>query len=863
MKRTFAGCLAGALMSVAWSLTGTHAPAADWDIALSDQTTFTIRHQGDPVVTSSYVFWGANWKFAGARLAITQREGGQATFSGAVRDLGLTLTGRISQSTPQVLKFDYQIEAVRDLAVITGGGLEFNLKLNSSSFAAAPPSPELLPNDAGWKWPVGGGREVAVSFSPSPASVYFERGNKGKIRAMLIGSQLKAGKHAFAMTVQLPTGGQLVKSPTERYGPTDTSGWFRGALRHDVAPVDARFLNADDRPAGRRGFLRAEGDQLLFADDTPARFWGGNLAAYALFADKKQIEQQARRIAALGFNLMRLHHHDSMRWVNPTVIDKSRNDSRQFNAEALDRIDWWIRCLKNEGVYVWLDLHVGRQFKPGDGITEGFEEITRKDGEGKGFCYFNPKVRELMQEFQAAYLNHVNRYTGLAYKDDPAVMGLLLTNENDLTHHFGNLMLADKGNPVHHALFKQALQQFAAQTGLPAAQLERTWEGGPSKIFLNDVEHRFNQAMLQQLASLHVRVPIATTSYWGNDGLHALPALAAGSIIDAHSYGQEEALSVNPRHGANFIAWIGTAQVHDKPLAITEWNVEYPATDRFTAPLYLASIAALQGWDAPMIYNYSQRAFDTPTRTDKWSTYFDPALAGLMPAAAIVFRQGHVSPARTTYCLQLTREQLYYAALDPAKSAALRTLVEQSRLTLGLPDIKELDWDRPTQPAPGVKVVTDPQRDFIPAGQHFVRSDTGELTRDWEQGWQTIDTPKTQAAAGWIGGQSLQLKDVTMNVATPKATVAVTSLDNEPVVHSHRLLLTLMARVLPGSGEKMPFLSEPVRGTLTLRSQVEGLKLVPLGPDGQELPAVALSRQGDRYTLKLPPERGTHWFILK
>ena len=40
------------------------------------------------------------------------------------------------------------------------------------------------------------------------------------------------------------------------------------------------------------------------------------------------------------------------------------------------------------------------------------------------------------------------------------------------------------------------------------------------------------------------------------------------------------------------------AQVADKPMAVTEWNVPYPAKDRFMAPLYAASIAALQGWDA-------------------------------------------------------------------------------------------------------------------------------------------------------------------------------------------------------------------------------------------------------------------------
>ena len=144
------------------------------------------------------------------------------------------------------------------------------------------------------------------------------------------------------------TGAQAVPPVAERYGSADTAAWYADALPWNASPVDLSFLN--EKPAGKRGFVRAKGDALVFADGTPARFWGGNLAAYALFADKEQIRQQARRIAKLGYNLMRLHHHDSTRWVSPTVIDKSRDDSRHLDATGMDRIDWWIKCLKDEGV---------------------------------------------------------------------------------------------------------------------------------------------------------------------------------------------------------------------------------------------------------------------------------------------------------------------------------------------------------------------------------------------------------------------------------------------------------------------------------------------------------------------------------
>ena len=276
----------------------------------------------------------------------------------------------------------------------------------------------------------------------------------------------------------------------------------------------------------------------------------------------------------------------------------------------------------------------------------------------------------------------------------------------------------------------------------------------------------------------------------------ALPALADGDVIDAHSYGAAEALSVNPRYEANYLSWAAAARVAGKPLTITEWNVPYPAVDRFTSPLYIAAVASLQGWDASMIYNYSQEGSFTPGRPSQWLTFADPALTGMMPAAAVAYRQGHVSLARATYRLELGRD-LVMGNWSPANSFTIRTLTERGRIEIGLPKMKEWDWGRMTAPAAaGVNVVTDPSRDFIPAGQGFVESDTGELRRDWEQGYQTIDTPRSQAVSGWVGGLPLRLRDVSFRLETKKAVVAVTSLDDRPIASSRRVLVTALVCAL-------------------------------------------------------------------
>ena len=132
----------------------------------------------------------------------------------------------------------------------------------------------------------------------------------------------------------------------------------------------------------------------------------------------------------------------------------------------------------------------------------------------------------------------------------------------------------------------------------------------------------------------------------------------------------------------------------------------------------------------------------------------------------------------------LDQPQLFDRELNPTSAATLRTLVEQSRITVGLPAVNELPWLAHTAATGDTTIVTDPNHDFIPSGQSFVRSDTGEILRNWKFGIQTINTPKTQAVSGWVGGKTLKLGDATIQIDTRKAVVALTSLDNQPLSKS-------------------------------------------------------------------------------
>ncbi|GJM18073.1 MAG: hypothetical protein DHS20C14_02860 [Phycisphaeraceae bacterium] len=830
--------------------------APQWSVRVSDAGTPEVFVDGTQALAAKFHFWSADWAYAWSEFEIGQRTRGVLPFTGAVRNLGLTFAGTIDDTAPGTVRVEFTCTASRDLTDLIGGGIEFSLDRDAAAPAGAG-TPELLAGDAGWTWPVQGGA-VRATFDAPLAELYFERADTGRVRCMFIGHDLAAGEHRFAYTLDLPEGATAQAPIAERYAPPDARTWHADTMVWNAWPIDMSYLN--DKPAGGHGFLRTDRDRLVFADGTEARFWGTNLQAYSLFnGSHADIERQADRIAALGFNLVRIHHHDS-RWVNPNVFGPEGQRTGLLDAAALDRIDWWITKLRERGVYIWLDLHVGREFLASETIP-GADELARQGGQAKGFNYVNPRIERLMDSFALDYLTHRNRYTGATFIEDPAIAFVLITNENDLTTHFGNLMLADKGNPVHNDLFERRVRATARAMGLDPARAMRTWDPGDSKLVANEIERAFYDHSIERLRAMGVRVPIATSNFWGGMGLHGLASLTRGDVIDAHSYGEEEALAADPRTTAHWLDWIACAQVEHKPLTVTEWNVPYPVRDRFTAPLWLGATASFQGWDALMHYGYLQDPVAPPKNAQPWSTWIDPSLMALMPAAAVMYREGHVTPGETTTVFTPSRHDTYFRKSTPEHTPVLRTEPERSRFAVRLPDTPELDFDTfPTDH--NARTITDPAENPLPAGASSITTDNAQITRDWHRSILTIDTPRTQAISGWIGGERFELGDSTIAPTTPAATIALTSLDGEPLVTSRRILVTAVAQgVAPG--DRPPFLAEPVAATISLRTSIEDPTVTPLTPRGHRADPLPVTLDAGVLRFELTGSEPAHWAVIE
>jgi hypothetical protein len=243
------------------------------------------------------------------------------------------------------------------------------------------------------------------------------------------------------------------------------SGWFPFSLSWEddsKSAADASDLLVDfpgqdpSTVVDGRGFLRAGADGHFFWERTGrrARFWGVNFTFNANFPpspdtalrtgefpDLRAADKIARRLAKLGVNVVRFHHMDTQ--GSPSGIWDTRyypGDTQHLDPGQLRRLDWLIYQFRQNGIYVNLNLKVGRHFGPGDGVefAELFEDPLSYF---QGVSHFNGRMIELQQDYARQLLAHRNPYTGKTYAEDPVVAFVEIANEDSL---FGN-MLSDGG----------------------------------------------------------------------------------------------------------------------------------------------------------------------------------------------------------------------------------------------------------------------------------------------------------------------------------------------------------------------------------------------------------------------------------
>lgn len=383
--------------------------------------------------------------------------------------------------------------------------------------------------------------------------------------------------------------------------------WRPVEWNKDIVPGSALdFSGRLDAPAGKYGFVTVRGEKLVFADalEKPAVFWGTTLCTEAPFLPDSWPERVAERLAAAGFNAVRMHHHDGITRLNHLV----GNDTTQLHPGRADQFDRLVFELKKRGIYITTDIFCTRRLAKGE-IPEFPDKQFTSDA-FKGLVLISDSALENWKRYARNWLTHVNPYTGLALKDDPALISLSLINEGSITRSWNRDPLVAG---LYEAKFAEWRRQRSEQD-VAGKSGERVF----TEFLMETYNRRYGQMSRFLKEELGVKVPLTDQNYsWQN-----ILTVMRGQYdyADMHTYHAHPRF---PKRGWELPARFSTgsdiqqaaetprylmrAALYGKPMMPTEWDYSAPNPYRAEGPLLMSSYMMAQGWSGAFQYAYSHR----------------------------------------------------------------------------------------------------------------------------------------------------------------------------------------------------------------------------------------------------------------
>ena len=678
----------------------------------------------------------------------------------------------------------------------------------------------------------------------------------------------------------------------------DTAGMVPFTLDHRRAmeshsPVDVSFLL--DAPAGRHGFIRVLNGHLATGGGERIRLWGVNITDWSKgstqIPSKQDAPLWAATLARFGVNCVRLQFLDLE--APRGLIAAGRPDTRSLDADQLDREDFFIAQLEKRGIYIDFNLLVGRPFKAGDGVEDA--SLLREGA--KGTSIFDRRQIELQKEYARELLGHRNPYTGLEYTRDPAVALVEINNENalyigyrppppfygkELTGMY-NLWLAAHRTPEQIA----ALRQMAGVTGAQAEVPLMFWVGQAASApperfnaeaeFYIDTERNYFDGMKDYLKhTLGLQSLVIGTADHSHSG-SGYPVLMAESgmdVIDGHDYWEHPGVYArkSPMVDDPFnstVVELSRSAMAGKPYTVSEVNEPFPNDYAGEGIPILAAYGAMQDWDAIMWYTFEPKVDPAwkPYVGDPFDISLDPVKMPELAAGALLFLRADVAQAKQIVDRTYTAQQVYDSILLPS--------AERPYFTPGFPLQLVLEHEM------RISSFSGPPTQTFAAGAapDPMRADTGQLT--WrhsapETGLVTVDSPRTQALIGFMGGGAAEDSSLAAEVENRFCVLQLSSLDGQPISHSSKMLLVAGGRV-ENTGQRWnavgtavtnwgesPTLIEPVKGTLVLKhlEAARAVELQAIDGAGQPIGApVAAVKSGSSWRIPLG-KTVTTWYEL-
>ncbi len=816
------------------------------------------------------------------------------------------------------------------LTVTTGGAHHLWLRMNTVAAAAS-----VRLNEDPWE---------ALSFEKQEQNLNIAADGKPDLRfvAWVPGPTLtlSPGEHTLSIRFDsknqyhggldvvvlsdqpfLPQGN---RKPGEKTGLADPGTWAfepdRDRFSEDSL-LDLSHLN--EVPAGKHGRVRRTTDGADFADGRGERlrFWGVNTGLQRK-DDMGRLREHARWLAKRGVNMVRHHGH------LPPKDGQPLTDVHQPDIDAAWRL---VAAMRDHGIYTTLSPYWASHTKmdPAWGLDDS------GNGNLTGLLFFDPKLQAAYKGWLRALLAPANPHTGVPLAKDPAVALIQIQNEDSLLFWTeGSIKGAQRAKLARLFatwLVKKygSLDKATAQWGGPAGQEEDDFSQGivmPHQIWslTQPAEGALAARLADQLAfyttlmrDWNTEVVRFLREDLGYDGLVNAGnwrTADAAKLLDAerYAYAATDVIGVNRYYtggshenpddkrkpgylvsqhdrfemGSSLLQpWafpLALRHVSGYPMIISESTWVPPLREQAEGPFLVAAYSALTGMDCFYWFATSDIGFGPPMGKWQLST---PALIGMFPAAALMFRRGDVAQGRRVLKERraladvwnrkaplLPEEAGYDPNRDATPPATSAEAARSGKITplAYLVGPVEVEFGEEAQ----MPLIGELARWMDPEKQ-VVTSNTEELRWHLGEGYATLKAPRAAGACGNLNkAGDLSLGALRLEAKNHYASILAVSLDDRPLAESHKILVQIGTVARPhgwqteaeGGGQRIvtlggsPWNLIEADGTLSL-TNTHLSRATVLDANGMVVREIPLKRQGDVISLTLPPD--TLYLVLR
>jgi hypothetical protein len=533
------------------------------------------------------------------------------------------------------------------------------------------------------------------------------------------------------------------------------------------------------------------------------------------------------------------------RWTGTTATD-----SLTMNPTKLDQLDYLFAALKKQGIYITTDLFVSRPVFASE-IYPGAEGHMGMD-DFKMAVPVNERAWENWKAFAKRLLTHLNPHTGMTWAADPALGWLSMINEGNPGNFITGTsppVAADwqkKWNEWLRRTYKTREGVRSAWDADPEGDPAQgsvpiranVWADGKRErdvmAFLAEVERDMFLKMQRFLREeVGTKALLTNKNGWANR-ISGQAARVPYDYVDDHFYIDhpqflENAWQLPSRcpntspiaDGAPGGRGNAFVRMIDKPFTISEYNYSGPGRFRGVGGILTGALGATQDWGViwRFAYSHTRANLFEPGNAGYFDMGSDPLNLAAERASVCLYLRGDMKSTDHTIAIAMTEDELLKARRKSVNIApdwnALALVARVGTFVAKRPgavpaDIvlpiawstKRSEWSGgevldvdPYGAGAGGAVLDAMKRKGWLAGNatdlalRVSQSETKQLTIDAPRDVMILDTPRT--AGGYAPqGLSIETQALTVRILKTDATVWVSSVDDEPIATSKRLVIT-------------------------------------------------------------------------